>query len=168
MLLGKNGFGDPVKVVDLEIVKLRGSMKGNIKPVEGPGVGGEIPGVSLQVTGAPAENTQRPRVLAGEAPTASLVLNFRGAPLDSVLDYLCEVAGLAVHLGSGVKTTRPIDLRKSEPATLPDAVELLERALRDQGYTAFHKGRTLTVLSNHEAKKYCLPLPTLACTSLSA
>ena len=157
-----------MKVVDLETVKLRGSMKGNIKPVEGPGVGGEIPGVSLQATGAAAENNRPPRVLPEEVPPASLVLDFRGAPLDSVLDYLCEMAGLAVHLGSGVKTTRPIDLRKSELATLPVAVELLEQALREQGYTAFHKGRTLTVLSNHEAKKYCLPLPTLACTSLSA
>lgn len=100
--------------------------------------------------------------LAPVPPAKALRLDFRGAPLGTVLNYLSDAADLTIRALSKVEVEPRIDLWSTEPVDPENALNLLDRALREQGYTAIHKGRLLTILSRQDSKKYCLPLPALA------
>ena len=109
---------------------------------------------STQAEGAkPAENTSAPsaptRVVAeGEK---GLRLNFRGAPLELVLDYLSEAAGFIIRPEVDVKGK--INVWSNQPLTKDEAVELLNSALNKNGYAALRDGRTLTIVTRDEAKR---------------
>ena len=89
------------------------------------------------------------------APASSreegLRFNFRGAPLESVLNYLSEAAGFVIVLETPVRGT--IDMWSTQPVSKAEAVQLLNHALNKNGYTATLQGRTLVVASKDEAKK---------------
>jgi type II secretory pathway component GspD/PulD (secretin) len=96
------------------------------------------------------------------APASSreegLRFNFRGAPLESVLNYLSEAAGFVIVLETPVRGT--IDMWSTQPVSKAEAVQLLNHALNKNGYTATLQGRTLVVASKDEAKKRNIPIRT--------
>ncbi|MBL9206322.1 MAG: hypothetical protein JNN01_14620 [Opitutaceae bacterium] len=94
----------------------------------------------------------------GEARDAGLRFNFRGAPLESVLNYLSEAAGFVIVLETPVRGT--IDMWSSQPVSKLEAVQLLNLALNKNGYTATLQGRTLVVASKDDAKKRNIPIRT--------
>lgn len=85
-----------------------------------------------------------------------LRMNFRNAPLDLVLNYLSEAAGFIVVLEAEVKGK--IDVLSNQPLDKEEAVELLNRVLNKNGYAAIRDGRTLTIVSQDEAKKRDIPV----------
>jgi len=88
--------------------------------------------------------------------TNCLRLNFRGASLDSVLNYLSEAAGFIIVL-----ETQPrgkVDCWSSQPLTKDEAVDLLNTVLNKNGYAAIRRGRTLTIINKDEAKTKALPV----------
>jgi type II secretory pathway component GspD/PulD (secretin) len=89
---------------------------------------------------------------------ATLRFNFRGAPLETVLNYLSEAAGLVIVLDTPVRGT--IDMWSAQPVTRQEAVQLLNLALNRNGYTASLKGRNLIVSSKEEARKRNIPIRT--------
>lgn len=92
-----------------------------------------------------------------EAP-GSLRFNFRGAPLETVLNYLSEAAGFVIVLETPIRGT--IDMWSAQPVSRPEAVQLLNLALNQHGYTATLRGRNLIVSSKEEARKKNIPIRT--------
>ena len=104
---------------------------------------------------------QKPAPPDNKVPAAGLCLNFRNVPLRTVLNYLCDAADFTIQVESNVEIARTIDLWSDEPLNKEDALLLLKQALSEQGYMAIHKGRTVAIMKGQDAKKHCIPLPTL-------
>ena len=90
--------------------------------------------------------------------SAGLRFNFRGAPLETVLNYLSEAAGFVIVLETPVRGT--IDMWSAQPVSRTEAVQLLNLAINKSGYTANLKGRTLVVSSKEDARKRAIPIRT--------
>ncbi|HYG34120.1 MAG TPA: secretin N-terminal domain-containing protein, partial [Clostridia bacterium] len=88
--------------------------------------------------------------------TNCLRLNFRGVPLDMVLNYLSEAAGFIIVLDTPPKGR--VDVWSNQPVTKEEAVELLNSVLNRNGYAAIRKGRTLTIINKDEAKTRAIPV----------
>jgi general secretion pathway protein D len=91
-------------------------------------------------------------------PAGSLRFNFRGAPLESVLNYLSEAAGFVIVLETPIKGT--IDMWSAQPVSRQEAIQLLNVALNKNGYSATVKGRSLIVSSKEDARKKNIPIRT--------
>jgi type II secretory pathway component GspD/PulD (secretin) len=91
-------------------------------------------------------------------PSSGLRFNFRGAPLEVVLQYLSEAAGFVIVLETPVKGT--IEMWSAQPISREEAIPLLNLALNRLGYTATVQGRTLIVAAKDEARKRSLPVRT--------
>ena len=100
-----------------------------------------------------AAQPSAPTPPAEETP---LRLNFRGAPLDLVLDYLSEAAGFIIILETEVKGK--LDVWSNQPLSRAEAVELLNQVLAKNGYAALQEGRTLTILTQEEARRRNSPV----------
>ncbi len=95
---------------------------------------------------------------ASAANTNGLRLNFRGAPLDSVLDYLSDAAGFIIVLDTQVHGS--VDLWSDQPVTRDEAVDLLNSVLNKNGYAAIRDGRKLTIVDKNDAKTRNIPVKT--------
>jgi general secretion pathway protein D len=118
------------------------------------------PGLAAQdavTSAAPATAAEGSSRASREQP-GSLRFNFRGAPLETVLNYLSEAAGLIIVLDTPVRGT--IDMWSAQPVSRQEAVQLLNLALNKNGYTATLKGRNLIVSSKEEARKRNIPIRT--------
>ena len=115
---------------------------------------------ALPAAAAPAPSTPEAADAApAPARTAGgLRFNFRGAPLETVLNYMSDAAGFVIVLETPVKGT--VDMWSSQPVTKEEAVQLLNIALNKNGYTATVQGRSLVVSSKDDAKKRNLPIRT--------
>jgi Bacterial type II/III secretion system short domain len=81
--------------------------------------------------------------------TDGLIMNFRGASIESVLNYLSDAAGFIIQLD-----TRPsgrVDVWSTHPVTKEEAVDLLNSVLNKNGYAAIRNGRKLTIVSRDDA-----------------
>jgi general secretion pathway protein D len=113
----------------------------------------------------PAATATPPATPAASAPErpareqpGTLRFNFRGAQLETVLNYMSEAAGFIIVLDTPVRGT--IDMWSAQPVTRTEAVQLLNLALNKNGYTATLKGRNLIVSSKEEARKRNIPIRT--------
>jgi len=96
--------------------------------------------------------------LPTDGAASGLRFNFRGAPLETVLNYMSEAAGFVIVLETPVRGT--VDMWSTQPVSKVEAVQLLNLALNKNGYTATVQGRNLIVNSKDEAKKRNLPIRT--------
>ena len=101
--------------------------------------------------GIAAENATQDSVANG-----GLRLNFRGAPLDSVLDYLSKAAGFIIVREAEVIGN--VDVWSHQPLNKDEAVDLLNTILNEKGFAAIRNGRTLTIVSRDDAKQRDLPV----------
>lgn len=117
-------------------------------------------GLSAQDAAAPAPTPAAADASArpGRDQPGSLRFNFRGAQLETVLNYLSEAAGFIIVLETPVRGT--IDMWSAQPVSRQEAVQLLNLALNKNGYTATLKGRNLIVSSKEEARKKNIPIRT--------
>lgn len=99
--------------------------------------------------GAPATNSVL-AALPPESAATGLRLNFRGAPLSLVLDYMSDAAGFIINKEAEVRGT--VDVWSKEPVTKEEAVDLLNSVLRKNGYAVIRNGRILTIVSLDSAK----------------
>src|ERR1044071_3723956 len=86
---------------------------------------------------SPAATTPAPR------PAGTLRFNFRGAPLETVLNYMSEAAGFTIVLETPVRGT--VDMFSAQPITREEAVQLLNFALNKSGYSALVQGRIIVI-----------------------
>lgn len=122
---------------------------------------GAAQSLPAQDAAAPAEPTaaaaQTP-ARGGRGAQDQLRFNFRGAPLETVLNYLSEAAGYVIVLDTPVRGT--IDMWSAQPVSRQEAIQLLNLALNKNGYTATVKGRNLIVASKEDARKRNIPIRT--------
>ncbi len=79
-----------------------------------------------------------------------LRLNFRGAPLSLVLDYLSDAAGFIINKETDVRGT--VEVWSKEPLTKDEAVEVLNSVLKKNGCAVIRNGRILTIVAQDTAK----------------
>lgn len=101
-----------------------------------------------------SHTTNAPVLLANGEP--GLRLNFKGASLDLVLNYLSEAAGFIIVLDT--KVSGKIDAWSNQPLSKDEAVELLNSVLNKNGYAAIRHGRTLTIVNKDDAKTKDIPV----------
>jgi general secretion pathway protein D len=109
---------------------------------------------------ATAPSTPGPNTpLVASTQGGGLLLNFKDATVDAVLDQLSEVAGFIV-----VKDTPRISYRitllSKQAVNKEEAVSLLNTVLKPAGYTAIQMGRTLKIVAKDLAKKQNIPVRT--------
>jgi type II secretory pathway component GspD/PulD (secretin) len=84
------------------------------------------------------------------AQNKGLRMNFRGVPLEQVLNYMSKAAGFIIH--PKVSISGKVDAWSDNPLTKDEALDLLEHVLDDNGYTAIRDGKILTIISKVDAK----------------
>jgi len=109
---------------------------------------------------APAE-TRDTKVDPAPVPSPNdgekvLRMNFRGVPLEMVLDYLSDAAGFIIILETEVKGK--VDAWSNQPLGRQDAVDLLNTVLAKNGYAVIRNGRTLRIISREDAKTKDIPV----------
>jgi len=91
-----------------------------------------------------------------DASDEGIRLNFRGASLDSVLDYLSKAAGFVIVRETDIEGR--VDVWSHQPLSEDEAANLLNTILNEKGYTAIRSGRTLTIVRRDEARTRDLPV----------
>ena len=106
---------------------------------------------------SPAAQTQPAAAPETKSVDRNLRLNFRGVPLEMVLNYLSEAAGFVILPGQ-VDVKGKVDVWSNQPLSKDEAVQLLNTILSQNGYTAIQKGRTLQIVNNKDARTQDLPV----------
>jgi len=84
-------------------------------------------------------------------------LNFQDAPLQSVLEYLSETAGLTVVSDEPIIDGRMTVISR-QPISLDQAVSLINSILKEKSLTTVLTGKTLKVVTLEKAKKENIPV----------
>lgn len=88
---------------------------------------------------------------AEQLPEQRIQLDFRDVPLDTILQYLSEQAGLVVV--RSVAIDGRVTVMSRQPMTIPEAVSVLSTTLRDKGYAAVLADRTLKIVPLANARQ---------------
>jgi general secretion pathway protein D len=86
-------------------------------------------------------------------------LNFQDAPLQTVLEYLSETAGLTIVSDETLSDSRMTVISR-QPIPLAAAVSLINSILKEKGLTTVLTARTLKVVTLARAKKENIPVLT--------
>jgi len=97
-----------------------------------------------------------PAVAPREPGPNELRLNFRGAPVELVLNYLSDAAGFIIQLNTPVHGK--LDVWSNQPVTKEEAIDLLNSVLNHNGYAAVRNGRLLTIMSREDALHADIPV----------
>ena len=123
-----------------------------------PGVATNAIAAANAVTGTntvAGTNAAAPAVVI-ENGTNGMRLNFHGAPLSLVLDYLSDAAGFIINKETDVRGT--VEVWSKEPLTKDEAVEVLNSVLKKNGCAVIRNGRILTIVAQDTAKTRDLPV----------
>ncbi len=133
------------------------------QPTPSPAIPASVAATATNLASAPVPaadtetpSTNAPATVTAEGGTNGLHLNFRGAPLNLVLDYLSDAAGFVINKQADVHGT--VDVWSKDAVTKDEAVELLNSVLRKNGYAVTRNGRILTIMSLDTAKTADLPV----------
>ncbi len=100
----------------------------------------------------------KPSPPAAPLPKGMIMLNFQGASLTEVLNYLSEAAGFVIVQETPVTGT--VNVVSRQPITSEDAVDLVNAVLIEKGYVAIRNGRILKIVKREGAQKRDLPVHT--------
>ncbi len=112
-------------------------------------------GGNAQDADTPAADAAKPAAPISEKEKG-IRFNFRGVPLEMVLNYLSEAAGFIIVMETRVEGK--VDAWSNQPLTKEEAVEVLNTVLNKNGYAAIRNGRTLKIVSRDEAKTKDIPV----------
>lgn len=87
-----------------------------------------------------------------------ILLNFQGASLGDVLNYLSDAAGFVIVQEAPVSGT--VNVMSRQPISAEEAVDLLNTVLIEKGYVAIRNGRILKIVNRRDAQKRDLPVQT--------
>jgi general secretion pathway protein D len=99
-----------------------------------------------------------PAQAVGTNNSNALLLNFRNAPLEMVLNYLSDAAGFIIVQDTHVNGT--VTITSTHPVSQDEAVNLLNTELNRNNYAAIRDGRTLTIVDKNDAKTRNIPVKT--------
>ncbi|QOV91160.1 secretin N-terminal domain-containing protein [Humisphaera borealis] len=89
-------------------------------------------------------------------PAGQISLNFKDTPVDVILDFLAESAGLTV-VKEGTLDARLTVISKA-PVNMTEAASLISTVLQSSGYTASINEKVLRIRPREKAKKGDLPV----------
>ena len=92
----------------------------------------------------PAAATNAAPQISSEYGSDGLRMNFHGAPLNLVLEYLSDAAGFIINKQGDVRGT--VEVWSKQPVTKDEAIELLSSVLKKNGYAMTRSGRILTIV----------------------
>jgi len=143
----------PPEVVVVEVPPFMPGMNES-PPSEAPPTQVTIPARDPGQTVVPAEATPRPALVRREGIT----LNFQGAPLIDVLQYLSEMGGFVIIQETPVAGTATV--MSHQPLTPDESVDLLNTLLVEKGLVAIRSGRILRIVDRRTALRQPLPVYT--------
>ncbi len=85
-----------------------------------------------------------------------LMLNFQDAPLQTVLEYLSETAGLTIVSDMALDGRMTVISR--QPITVDEAVGLINSVLSEMDLAAVRNGKTLKIVTLQQAKQMNIPV----------
>jgi general secretion pathway protein D len=103
-----------------------------------------------------AQGAEDPNDAAYDPNGIQLELNFQDAPIQTILEYLSEKAGVIILSDNGLDRRLTVISRK--PLGLDDAIALINSVLKDSGYAAVRTGRMLRIVSLMMAKEMNIPV----------
>lgn len=113
------------------------------------------PPATTTTTTTPVADTTPPPVIEPR-PDGRFMLEFRGARLGQVLDYLSAVAGYVI--ANPVELPAPLTLVAKQPVTPQEAVDALNTVLIAQNYAVIVRQKTLHVVPLASARQHNLPV----------
>ena len=113
-----------------------------------------VPGGSIaqDSSGSPPPAKSEPIEVVKTNGDTKIKLNFQDTPLQTVLEYLSETAGLTIVSDEPLSTTRMTVISR-QPIVLDEALGLINSILKEKGLTAVLTGKTLKVVTLADAKK---------------
>ncbi len=87
-----------------------------------------------------------------------ILLNFQGAALSDVLNYLSDAAGFVIVQEAPVSGA--VNVTSRQPISADEAVDLVNTVLIEKGYVAIRNGRILKIVRRDGAQKRDLPVQT--------
>ncbi len=89
-------------------------------------------------------------------PTTQIMMRFKDAPIDAVLQHLSEAAGYTVLKFATIDER--VTVWRDQPMTPDQAVEALNSLLKEKGYTAVAQGTELKIMTIAGASKTSIPV----------
>ena len=108
-------------------------------------------------SGAPPETKAEPVEVIENDTGVKVKLNFQDAPLQTVLEYLSEKAGLTVVSDEPLYDGRMTVISR-QPISLEQAVSLINSILKERSLTSVLNGKVLKVITLESAKKESVPV----------
>lgn len=108
------------------------------------------------VPGAPAPSPARAASIPGLPDKGGILLNFQGASLTDVLNYLSEAAGFVIVQEVAPQGT--VNVVSRQPLSPEEAIDLLNTVLVEKGYVAIRNGRILKIINRKDAQKRDIPV----------
>lgn len=109
----------------------------------------------------PASGSSQPATPPVEAVPGNgdmkIKLNFQDTPLQTVLEYLSETAGLTIVSDTPIVDGRMTVISR-QPISLPEAVSLINSVLKEKNLTTVLNGKVLKVVTLENAKKESVPV----------
>ncbi len=132
-------------------------------PAEEPRPAGLAAALAAEAAAKAAEAARPPTPAVPKEPVKRVTsdtekgmrLNFRGVPLEMVLNYFSEAAGFIIVPKVDIRGR--VDVWSEDALTKDEAVDVLNNVLGRNGYAAFRSGRTLNVVNKDEMKQKALP-----------
>jgi general secretion pathway protein D len=115
-----------------------------------------LPASPIEATPPPPLPGGPVEVVAGNGEM-KLRLNFQDAPLQTVLEYLSENAGLTVVSDEPLIDGRMTVISR-QPIPLSDAISLINSMLKERGLTSILNGKVLKVVTLESAKQESVPV----------
>jgi general secretion pathway protein D len=116
------------------------------------------PNFELDPLRAPAAPTAPATPSTPPQPKNEILLNFQGAQLSDVLNYLSEAAGFVIV--QEVPVTGTVNIVSRQPIGPEEAVDLLNTVLVEKGFVAIRNNRILKIVNRKDAQKRDLPVQT--------
>ena len=98
--------------------------------------------VAQQESSVPPSETRAKPVEVIKNDGVKVKLNFQDAPLQTVLEYLSDAAGLTIISNEPIYDSR-VTVINRQPIPLADAVSLINSILKEKDLTTILKGKTL-------------------------
>jgi general secretion pathway protein D len=114
-------------------------------------------GAAQESSGAPPQTGPGPVEVVKTNGDIKVKLNFQDAPLQTVLEYLSETAGLTIVSDESLSDSRMTVISR-QPIPLPEAIALINSILKEKGLTTVLTGKTLKVVTLTSAKKENVPV----------
>lgn len=106
---------------------------------------------------APPPPPSRPVEAVRTNGDTKIKLNFQDAPLQAILEYLSETAGLTIVSSEPIVDGRMTVISR-QPVSLDEAISLINSMLKEKSLTAVLNGRILKVVTLESAKKESVPV----------